>query len=591
MNRILSLSLLLIAAGFLASVPAAEPQPPQPWLAPDVQDVIYLGDTRPVLFRLHLRVDGKPCTDHWADYLKRLFDYLDRDSNGFLDEKEAGRMPTAALFQPQYQTSYIQINIPPAPAFRNVDADGDGKVSLEELQRWYRKNGAAPVQLTAIPGVAQQSTFLTDILYQQLDVNKDDKLSRAELESAVQVLRKFDQDDDDLITPAELQNQGPFNPLIRQNPLAMSQPPSPITIPFLLIPQQEPGQQMEQRRQIAQTLLTRYDRNKNGKLSREEIGFPRELFDWIKPGETGEIDSNGLLRWLLGMPDVELTVRVGSLAGNRRGLELIPTGRKQVAPLPLEKVTESLASLRLGRTGISVTRDNAALPTNQPRLVRIDYSQVYLNFFRQLDTAKKGFLTVKQLEGRQGQILKSIMELADRNEDGQLTEKELTDFGEVLSAAPEALTALLFSDGGQGLFELLDTNRDGRLSIRELRQAWTQLREHDLDGDGTVSRAELPRQSQLAVVKGNPNSNALNNRVVVFAKENVRPGNPGPGHRAGPLWFQKMDVNGDGDVSAREFLGSPEDFARIDTDGDGLISLDEAIKAEAWLREKQKSKP
>ena len=55
----------------------------------------------------------------------------------------------------------------------------------------------------------------------------------------------------------------------------------------------------------------------------------------------------------------------------------------------------------------------------------------------------------------------------------------------------------------------------------------------------------------------------------------------------GPVWFRKMDVNGDGDVSPREFLGSPEDFQRIDTDGDGLISADEAEAFDAMMRAKK----
>ena len=49
-----------------------------------------------------------------------------------------------------------------------------------------------------------------------------------------------------------------------------------------------------------------------------------------------------------------------------------------------------------------------------------------------------------------------------------------------------------------------------------------------------------------------------------------------PTDARGPAWFRKMDRNGDGDVSRAEFLGSKEDFDRIDTDHDGLISLEEA---------------
>src|SRR6185437_4376532 len=42
------------------------------------------------------------------------------------------------------------------------------------------------------------------------------------------------------------------------------------------------------------------------------------------------------------------------------------------------------------------------------------------------------------------------------------------------------------------------------------------------------------------------------------------------------LWFSKMDRNRDGDLSPREFLGTVEDFRKLDTDGDGLISVEEA---------------
>jgi hypothetical protein len=54
-----------------------------------------------------------------------------------------------------------------------------------------------------------------------------------------------------------------------------------------------------------------------------------------------------------------------------------------------------------------------------------------------------------------------------------------------------------------------------------------------------------------------------------------------------PEWFRKMDTNGDGFVSPREFLGSRADFNRIDTNGDGLIDPQEAERYDALVRAKK----
>ena len=50
---------------------------------------------------------------------------------------------------------------------------------------------------------------------------------------------------------------------------------------------------------------------------------------------------------------------------------------------------------------------------------------------------------------------------------------------------------------------------------------------------------------------------------------------------AGPNWFQRMDANGDGDLSRREFLGSSDRFAELDANQDGFVDAAEAEQAEA----------
>ena len=47
----------------------------------------------------------------------------------------------------------------------------------------------------------------------------------------------------------------------------------------------------------------------------------------------------------------------------------------------------------------------------------------------------------------------------------------------------------------------------------------------------------------------------------------------------GPIWFQRMDRNMDGDLTWKEFLGPRHVFEELDADGDGLIDPQEAERA------------
>ena len=64
----------------------------------------------------------------------------------------------------------------------------------------------------------------------------------------------------------------------------------------------------------------------------------------------------------------------------------------------------------------------------------------------------------------------------------------------------------------------------------------------------------------------------------------------GCGMVVGESFVDTVIVGGGPVVSRREFLGSDEDFKRMDTNGDGLIDVQEADRADAELRKRARAK-
>jgi Ca2+-binding EF-hand superfamily protein len=188
----------------------------------------------------------------------------------------------------------------------------------------------------------------------------------------------------------------------------------------------------------------------------------------------------------------------------------------------------------------------------------------YRQQFEAADAGRRGFVELKQVEDFAA--LTALFKLADRDGNGKLTDREFDAYLNLHAVGAESFVTLTVSDQSPGLFELLDEDGDGRLSLRELHTAWERLRNHDRDRAGRLGRDELPRRLQLRLTRGTPTPAPVS--ALAPDAKLVK--------RRGPAWFRKMDRNGDGYVSRREFLGSLEDFKKLDLDGDGLISPEEA---------------
>jgi Ca2+-binding EF-hand superfamily protein len=610
-----------VAAALASWCAAADPPASQPSPAPgggqgggkasdkaDAQDFVFFAESRPVLIRVHVRIDGESLDAAWQDFVGQVFKYLDTDGDGVLSKEEAERTPPAAVL---FNGGGFFGNGVQSPSMAALDTDRDGKVSKEELMAYYRKNGGAPFQvqgavsadaqtlrlqarLVAMPGGqgAASSDALNEALFKLLDTNRDGKLSKEELAAAPQILAKLDEDDDEMVTAQEiLPGAGAsggglgFAVVARPIPAAGAQPANPLVMPII------PG---ESGANLVRQLRTRYgpkDQAQDGKkLTRKDLGLDAATFERLDADGNGELDAEELARFADRPADLEVIVRIGRRDPREPAAEVVAPKEKGAALADAVHTTkEGSVTIQLGNTRIDL---RAADRGRQQPITVQQLRQQYVMQFKAADRDNNGYLDMT--EAQQSPFFRGVFKLMDRDGDGKLFEKEMLAYLDAMQElqvkALASCASLGVADQGKGLFDLIDTDHDGRLSVRELRNAVKLIEQLDRDSDGCIGRGEIPRNYAVTVQQGTGGPVALGQYLVVNGNF-AQPNRPAPQPTRGPLWFRKMDRNHDGDVSRREFLGTDEEFKRIDTDGDGLISADEAEAYDALMRKQKEPSP
>lgn len=546
MNRDLSRAILpaVILAFGLVRPAGGEDLPTRDSVAPEVQDLIVLGPTRPLVLRLRVTIDGKPFRDAWQERFDELFDAQDRDGDGRVNSEQArviardmngGVRGSTRSANPTTKTE-------PSPADQQLD----------------RAALAASIQESLPPFVLYSRALISRsaglALFPLLDTNGDHQLSSEELAAAEQQLKQRDFNDDGVVTAFEL--------ILDTAAIADASDPDGSEYGT---PQEQPAMllgPMVARTEVARRLLERYDRNADGNLalagSEQELTLPESIASALDENLDERLSSAELEAFTQRDPDVELAISLGQVsARERRG------NRQRVKVEDGWRVRQKLLrgyDLALGDVEIDLAVNN-----RNPQ-------QADLYSFTVTDRDDNEY--VDPQEAQTSEIGAAAFAAMDVDNDRKVNEGEFNSFLAEQSAAASVRLQMQVFDSGQDLFSLLDIDVNGVLSPRELRTAAGVLAVEDRNGDGLLNGSEIPQRLLFEIVRGAdppPDEAKLKaGHVPISTSESLS---------SGPVWFRKMDRNNDADLTPQEFIGTPAMFQKLDANGDGLIDVEEAAAA------------
>ena len=505
----------------------------------DTRDAVLLLDDGPLHVRMHVTLHGTRLQDTRDAYVERMFKLLDTDGNGKVSREEARKSPLFSSARPTSANKFLQ------------SLDGAKDLERREIIQTVERIGGETVAYRQDMNSAKGDSEF----FKKLDKDGSGSLDPTEMAAAADLIGKLDTDEDQCISFEEINPPPP--PPDPLSPAAMMADTTPeksgTSVADLLRDVREPL--------LARRLIKKYDRNRDLALNEKELGWTGERFKSLDTNNDQKLNEEELQKIGTTTPDVELAI--------------------ELAPADDRQLMVQVLSVRGTRIDNGTRRDFARIAFATSVLSiscrQIDSVKKALDSameqFNSLDTDGNGYIDAAEAKERL-RFQRGLFESIDLDGDGKVFGEELERYVAVRGEPAATSCRVNLYDTGNGFFQQLDRNADGRISQRELKLTEQSLKSLQKSPGVPVKQTDPQRNFHLEFVRG---SFQLFGGIEQLAATNPAFQQLAPG---GPMWFQRMDRNNDGDLSWSEFLGPRAVFEQLDKDNDGFIDMKEASQVE-----------